>query len=108
MKIDELEIEKLEKYYELSCKVFEDTIYVNSGRNEWIIEVKQGHSRVTLKHKNNGDTKFRTHKEKKYHSSVRSAFKWIKSHEKNVHSIIKKGRKRKTKKIDILFDEIAR
>ena len=104
MEFNITEIQQCAKNFNLSCKIFNNIIYINSGRNDWVIEVENS---ITIKHKNKKEKKFRTHKEKKTCYNIYSALRWINSHENNVFALAKKGRRMKTNRLDMLFERIA-
>jgi hypothetical protein len=80
--INELEITRLSKQYNLVCSVFPDTIYINSVYRNWIC--KQNSQGYKLFHVNSGQCKHKNHMHKKDFTDIEKVFQFIHKHDTQI------------------------
>jgi hypothetical protein len=77
--LNEQEIERLSKQYNLSCKVFYNSIYINSIYRNWICEQRGQFYRI--KHINGEQYKHKNHMHKKPYKTLQDVFEYINKHD---------------------------
>jgi hypothetical protein len=82
---NEQEIQRYCEQYNLKCKVFPESIYIDSTYKNWICE-RRGQQYI-LKHQNNEQCKHKNHVHNKRYDDLEEIFKYIHKHDtKTVYS----------------------